>query len=355
MNRAIAIADHAASLSLKLLAAVNMLFLISFLIVSALAVGKARAEVPACTGRDMLAALETDDPALLEKITAQAAGTLNGKGLLWKLEKAGVEPSFLFGTMHMTDPRVTRLPPAARQAFDASDIVAIETTDVLDQSKMMAAIAAEPELMMFTDGTTLSSLLSPKDAAAVSEALDERGIPPASVAKMKPWMLSAMVGLPACELARKAGGAPVLDVKLAEDAKAAGKRLQGLETVTDQLRAMASLPMEFHMQGLVETLKLGDRADDVIETMIVLYQREDIGMFWPLFRAVLPAGDNDEASYAAFEEAMITSRNRTMAEHAGPLLAEGNAFVAVGALHLPGPDGLIELLRKDGYTVSRVD
>ena len=116
---------------------------------------------------------------------------------------------------------------------------------------------------MFTDGTTLMSLLSPEDPKAVEKALDERGIPPASVAKMKPWMLSAMVALPACELARKAAGAPVLDVKLAEDAKAAGKKLEGLETVADQLSAMASLPMEFHMKGLVDTLKLGDRIDDV--------------------------------------------------------------------------------------------
>ncbi|TJW23522.1 MAG: polysaccharide biosynthesis protein GumN, partial [Mesorhizobium sp.] len=83
-----------------------------------------------------------------------------------------------------------------------ADTVVIETTEVLDQQKMMAAFLKEPELMMFTDSTTLSSLLSPDDAAAVNKALDARGIPPASVAKMKPWMLSTMVALPACELAR---------------------------------------------------------------------------------------------------------------------------------------------------------
>ena len=352
MKRAIAIADHAAALSLKLLAAVNVLFLISFLIMTMLAVGKARAEMVACTGQDMLAALEKDDPALLEKIRAEASRTLNGNGLLWKLEKPGDKPSFLFGTMHMTDPRVTALTPSAQKAFDDADTLVVETTEVLDQAKMMAAIMAEPDLMMFTDDTTLSSLLSPEDAAVVAKALDERGIPASSVAKMKPWMLSAMVALPACELARKAGGAPVLDVKLAEDAKTAGKQLEGLETVAGQLRAMASLPMDFHMKGLVETLKLGDRMDDVIETMIVLYEREDTGMFWPLLHAVLPSSDGDEDGYAAFEEKMITSRNRSMAENAIPVLVKGNAFIAVGAMHLPGPEGLIELFRKAGYSVT---
>lgn len=352
MNRILALADRGALPALKFVAAINLLFLLAFLATVVLATEKARAEAPACTGKDMLSALEQSDPTLYRKIEGQAEATLNGSGLLWKIERQGETPSFLFGTMHMTDPRVTSLPADARKAFDSAGIVVIETTDVLDEGRMMAAIMQKPELMMFTDQTTLTSLLSPEDAATVNAALSARGIPPGSVAKMKPWMLSAMLSLPACEMARKAAGAPVLDVKLAGDAKAAGKEIEGLESVTDQLEAMASLPMDFHMRGLVDTLKLGDRMDDVIETMIVLYEREDTGMFWPLFRAVLPNSAGDDSGYAAFEEAMITARNRTMAEHAAPILARGNAFIAVGALHLPGPEGLIELLRASGYTVS---
>jgi uncharacterized protein YbaP (TraB family) len=355
MKKAIALADRASLPALKLLAALNALFFLSFLVIAVLAAGKVRAEPVACTGIDLTVGLQKNDPAAYVKIEAEAAKTLNGKGLLWKLEKAGEKPSFLFGTMHMTDPRVVTLPAAAQKAFDAADTVIIETTEVLDQQKMMVAMLKEPELTMFTDSTTLNSLLSPSDAAAVNKALDERGIPPLSVAKMKPWMLSAMVAMPACELARKAGGAPVLDIKLAEDAKAAGKGLEGLETVADQLRAMASLPIAFHMKGLVDTLKLGDKMNDINETMIALYQRGEIGMIWPLFRTLLPEEDGDPAGYAAFEEAMVNSRNKVMAEHAAPILAKGNAFMAVGALHLPGPEGLVEDFRKAGYTVTAVN
>jgi uncharacterized protein len=353
MKQAIAIADRAALVSLKLLAAVNILFLISFLIVMTIVTGKAHAELPACTGADMLAELEESDPAGLAAIRAEAAKIVNGKGLLWKIEKDG-QTSYLFGTMHMTDPRVTNLTPPARDAFEASGTVVIETTDVLDKSRMMAALMTKPELTMFTDNTTLTSLLPPQEVDDVNKALDARGIPPASVAKMKPWMLSAMLALPACELARQAGGAPVLDVKLAEDAKAAGKSIEGLETAVSQLEAMASLPMDFHVKGLVDTLKLGDRLEDVVETMIVLYVNGDTGTFWPLFRATLPAGNTEESGYAAFEETMIKARNKTMIERALPLLAKGKAFMAVGALHLPGPEGLVELFRKDGYTVTAV-
>lgn len=354
MNRAVALADRLAMPALKLLAAINVLFFLSFLLVAALAVGQARAETPTCTGVDLMEALRKDDPAAASKIEADARATPNGSGLLWKIEKAGLGTSYLFGTMHMTDPRVTALPPFAQAAFDASSTVVIETTDVLDQAKMMAAIGQKPELMMFTDKTTLQSLLSPEDAKAVEAALAERGIPLASVAKMKPWMLSAMVALPACEMARKAAGLPVLDVKLAKDAEAAGKELRGLETVTDQLEAMASLPMDFHIRGLVDTLKLGDRMDDVVETMISLYLKGEVGAIWPLFREVLPDGGAEEG-YAAFEEVMVTARNKTMAAEADPILKEGGAFVAVGALHLPGAEGIVEILRRSGYSVTAVD
>jgi len=350
MKRVIAIADRAALVSLQLLVALNLLFFLSFLAVLLFS-GRAHAEA-ACSGADMLAALQQSDPAAFKKVEAEAAAVPNGKGLLWKLEKPGEKPSYLFGTMHMTDTRVTTLPPAARQAYDGAGTIIIETTDILDKTKMMAALMKEPDLMMFTDSTTLSSLLSPQDVAVMDKGLDARGIPPATVAKMKPWILSAMLALPACELARQTAGGRVLDDKLATDAKASGKTVEGLETAADQLRAMASLPISFHMKGLVETLKLGDKVNDVNETMIILYQRGEIGMIEPLFKAAIP-GEADD--YVEFDQTMIVSRNKVMADHAKPILARGNVFMAVGAMHLPGPEGLVEDFRKAGYSVTAVN
>ncbi|NUS19483.1 MAG: polysaccharide biosynthesis protein GumN, partial [Mesorhizobium sp.] len=119
MKRVIAIADRAALVSLKLLAALNLLFFLSFLVVLLLA-GRAHAEVPNCVGTDLLAALEKNDPAAFKKVEAEAAAVPNGKGLLWKLQKPGEKPSYLFGTMHMTDTRVTTLPAAAKKAYDGA-------------------------------------------------------------------------------------------------------------------------------------------------------------------------------------------------------------------------------------------
>lgn len=346
--------DRLSALALRALALLNIAFLVAFLLGLLLSVQKASAE-EACTGTDMLAGLSASDPALLSKVEAQAAKIANGGHLLWRVDVPGKAPSWLFGTMHMSDPRVVALPADAQDAFDGASTVVIETTDILDQKRVMAAFAERPDLTMFTDGGSLETLLSPDDLATLRDGLSERGIPFASVRLMKPWMLAAVVALPACELSRKAGGAPVLDQKLAQDASAAGKEVAGLETVNDQLGAMASLPMELHVQSLIETLKLGDRIDDVIETMIVLYTQGRTGMFWPFFRAVLPSAVGGEAGYAAFQETMVSARNRTMAERSRPFIDKGGAFIAVGALHLPGDDGLVALLTDSGYAVTPVD
>jgi len=323
---------------------------------SAVAARADQADEIACSGRDLIAAMARDDPARLDTLRLAAGAEPNGRNLLWRISREGLAPSWLFGTMHMADPRVATLPPAAQSAFDGADTLVIETLDVLDPAKMTALMLERPELTMFTGAETLTDLIPEADRAMVAERLAARGAPLESLRKTKPWLVAALVALPACELRRKAAGAPVLDLALAEAAETAGKRLEGLESLADQLEAMAALPMDFHIRGLVETVRLGDRLDDVIETMIVLYRAQEVGMFWPFFEAVLPdEAEAGAAGYADFQEKMIVARNGTMAERALPILARGNVFIAVGALHLPGREGVVERLRQAGFTVDAVD
>jgi uncharacterized protein YbaP (TraB family) len=126
--------------------------------------------------------------------------------------------------------------------------------------------------------------------------------------------------------------------------------------MVEQLAAMSELPMEFHLQALIETLELGDRMDDIMTTMTDLYVSGDIGMTMPMLKSIDPkkASENDQG-YAAFEQRIITDRNHVMAERSAPELAKGNVFMAVGALHLPGEEGVIERLRAQGFTLPRVD
>ncbi len=342
-------AARAPETMLKIVAAANALFFASFLAIAIMASSDARAEDIVCAGHNMLPGMAAD---VLKKIEADAAKTPNGEARLWKIEKSGLKPSYLFGTMHMTDPRVISLTPEAQGVYDAADTVVIETTEILDEKKAAAALFSKPELMMFTDATTLSSLVKPEDLPALEKGLAERGIPLASVNKMKPWMIAGLVALPACELKRKKGGAPFLDIKLAKDALAAGKKIDGLETMVEQIDAMAKLPLDFHIQGLVDTVKLGGEMENVMETMIVLYTEGRTGMIMPFLKSIAPEGANDSAKYGDFEEVMINARNGVMAKRAEAILANGNAFIAVGAMHLSGTQGLVEKFRSAGYTVT---
>ena len=322
--------------------------------------GTARAdESAACEGVNLVDRLASTAPERLASARAEAAGTPNGKGRLWKIERQGLDPSWLFGTMHVTDPRVTRMPDAARAAFDTADTVVIETIDILDPVKAQAMLLTNPELTMFTDGSTLTSRLSPEDASLVEAELSRRGIPLALVSRMKPWMIAGMVALPACELARKAEGVDFLDIRIAGDAKARGKQLLGLESIGEQMSAMADLPIEFHLRGLVETIRLAELMPDIMATMTDLYLDGEIALIMPVILAAGPdeagaATGDDLDGYAEFEKRIVTMRNQVMADRAGPILEKGNAFIAVGALHLPGDNGLVSLLRDAGYTLSVV-
>ena len=340
--------------ALRFMALVNSLFFASFLAVLLLASSKANAQDIVCTGENLVAAMQKDDPAGYAKLEAEAAANLNSHARLWKIEKDGLKPSYLFGTMHMTDPRVIDLTPEARTAFDGAGTVVIESTDILDEKKAAMAMLSQPGMIMFTDQTTLTSLLGKDEAEKLNKGLTARGIPLVTVNKMRPWMISAMIVLPACEQQRKKAGAPFLDIKLARDAEAAGKRIDGLETIAEQLNAMNSVPIDLQMKSLVETVALGAKMDDVMETMIALYAEGRPGLIMPFLKSLSADGMSsmDDQSYGEFEEIMVSARNKVMSERAEKILPEGNAFIAVGALHLPGEKGLVELFRSAGYTVT---
>ncbi|TPW29979.1 polysaccharide biosynthesis protein GumN [Pararhizobium mangrovi] len=347
---------------MALLSLLHVLLALSFLAVAALATTEAHARdgtnaanrtEDGCGGHDLLDAMRRNDPAKLAAIDAAAEKVANGDHRLWKITTPKAkQPSWLFGTMHVADPRVLDLPDAAKDALEKADTIVIETTGVLDPVKAQADILAHPDLTMFTDGSTLAAHMSASDLALVKKRLQEEGLSYALVAKMKPWILAGMIARPACEEKRTDAGEDFLDKQIAEDAKAKGKAVKGLETLDEQLRAMADLPMKFHIRGLVEALQLGALMNDVTVTMTDLYLDGRISAILPMMEAIGPdAGADEDAGYAEFRKRIVTDRNAVMAERARPMIDAGGAFIAVGALHLPGREGLVARLRKAGYTV----
>lgn len=346
-------------LTLTALAAFNLTLVFSVLIIATLGAGslpaKAQADI-SCRGDNLLEVMAQYDPEGYKRVIDTAANTAFGDTVFLRLEKPGTEPSYLFGTMHLTDERVLDLPEAAATALEGADIVAIEATEILDEAKVQAALISRPDLTMFTGQERLTDFMTDAQRAAIEAGLQERGMKLALVNRMKPWLLSGMLAVPACESARKQAGAKILDATIATQAQQAGKELVGLETIIEQLEAMASIAMPDHIAGLADTMKFGDHIDDVIETMIIAYDKGDIGVVWPLLQNFKPKGfeadENAAKGYASFEAIMVNKRNQTMFERSLPLLERGNAFIAVGALHLPGEQGLAQMFKDAGYTVT---
>lgn len=304
-----------------------------------------------CSGKNLLESLKRDDPKAFAKIEKAASNVANGGSKFWKVEKEGLAPSWLLGTMHFSDPRVVNLAPEVGGAFDGANTIIIENTQILDPKKLVVAMAEVRPMMFFTDGSTLEQRYGSKTIALIKKRLAGRNIPYFLGKRMQPWVLATAIVMPLCEIERKHAKKKVLDNILGSRAQKEGKHLVGLESVKEQISAMASLSLDFHLKSLEETVKLGSKMDDMMETMVVIYQQGNIGQFWPLMKYLSPKTAKSPG-YAKFQEVLITKRNIIMAERSLPYLEKGNAFMAVGALHLPGEKGVVQLLQNAGYKVT---
>lgn len=310
----------------------------------------AKTPPPVCKGNDILAAMKSDAPGDHRRIMAEAEATPNGQALFWRIERPGRPPSFLLGTIHVTDPRVLRLPDRIATAAAKAGTVVLEAID-LNEQRIGIAMASLGTEMFFTDGRSLANFLTPGESAKISTLLRERGLPADFASAVKPWFVSVFLALPMCEQLRAAAGLESLDQHLETMARKRGAKLIGLETIEEQFRAMAGIPLAAQVAWLKASLKLYDRTNDSLETMIRLYLGRRIGAIWPLTRVMIANERLAKAGIRDFQHALITVRNQRMRQRLGPILDKGGAFVGVGALHLGGAEGLVALLRQDGYRV----
>lgn len=337
------------------LAALALPALLAIAVATLLAPSPSLAAAAGCKAESFLPELRA--AGRMKAVEAAAAKVVNGEGRFYRIDKEGLEPSYLLGTMHLGDPRILRLPAPVETAFEESDRLVIETTDILDQMKLAGAIFADPSLTTLPDGQTLDDYLDPAEKASLERMLSAKGVPLQAVERLQPWFLSSGFMLPAC-LTQAEGGVPVvLDTRLAVLAKEDEKPVEGLETAIEQLKTMAAIPIKEQMDGFVAMLSAEDKLEDVFETMIELYLGEHVSSIIPAIEAAVPEGGmmvGAGEGYNSFEEKVITDRNLRMAERLGPYLSQGATFVAVGALHLPGEKGLVALLRERGYRLTRV-
>jgi uncharacterized protein YbaP (TraB family) len=298
--------------------------------------------------------MRVKDPDVFRSIMDEAAGMENAGALLWKVERAGRPVSHLFGTVHVTDDRVVAVSPVVKSALAQSQTLALEVGD-LSAAANSAAMAKAAGLVMFTDGRRLDRLVSTEEYEKLKAHLARAGMPAEAAAAFRPWIAYLILSVPECERRKVREGQLVLDMRLAEEAKAHRIPVVGLETIEQQLASLAAVPEDQQLDMLRATLRFIDRSDDLMETMLQLYLRREMGAAWPLQQVLARKAGVSASTYSGMKKELVDDRNARMRDAALPLLEKGGAFIAVGALHLPGETGLVKLLRDAGYAVSPVE
>lgn len=279
------------------------------------------------------------------------------KPLLWKISGNGLtQPSYLFGTIHLGDPRVTTLHPAAQKAFDSAE--SVQTEVPLDQASQMAMVP----LMMRKDGKKLDDSIGEEIAAGlnaelklINPALDSKAFQPLAT-----WSIAIVLPV----LSDQMAGRTALDQKLWNNAASAGKATGSIEEPKGQLGFFLELKEEDQVSLLAETLEIlrKDRAAgrDSIEKLKEAYisgDTEKIAAEMDRGIAEMAAGKHKELGERMMKR-LLTDRNKTMAESiAGTLKKEPGKihFFAAGAAHFTSGESIISHLEKAGYGIARIE
>jgi len=278
-------------------------------------------------------------PVAREKSAPLPAGDFS-HGLLWKIETPGAAPSYLFGTFHTSDPRITVLPCPVKAVFDQT------SSYTMEMITNGAGIVSMAEAMFFSDGKTLKDVVG---ESLYNDTLHVIGINDArrarSINSMKPWAVMMTLSSP-----RQGGGLP-LDLALQYQATRQGKPTYGLETMDEQIAVFNGMSLADQVTLLRDTVQTQKGTQDAMEELTQDYLDRNLAGLMALNDRYKPA---DTRVYDTLMDRLLVQRNRHMAERMQKYLKQGNAFIAVGALHLPGDTGLLKLLSAAGHRVTRV-
>ncbi|WP_050928263.1 TraB/GumN family protein [Aestuariivita boseongensis] len=310
------------------------------------------AQAAYCTGADLRETLSAGEQAQI----AQAMGeTPYAAGNHW-IARKGDQTIHVMGTMHLDDPRWDSVLPALLPVVQAADLLFVEMTDE-EQMAMQAALAEQPEKVFITEGPTLPELLSEEDWERLASAMRERGLPGFMAAKMQPWMQTLMLGMPGCAIANPELAKGGLDMRLMEAARDADVPVRSLEGFEELYALIADGTVEEQLQMLMATLPFAHDSEDQFMTTSYFYFDEQTAAAWEFARVMshrrseLPP-EQVEALLEEFKTKLLDTRNHAWMD---PILSarESTIVVAVGALHLMGEDGVLNLLDQAGYRLDR--
>ncbi len=276
------------------------------------------------------------------------------KPFLWEFSapESGVV-SYLFGTIHVTDPEITRLHPDVHAAFDKAEAVWLEidfAEDGLRQQEAMSLKAGQ-RLEDLVSGQTLARL----DARlkSISPFLSRRSLPEYHVI-LWPLVLSAL------EAQLSHPGHPVMDMKLQTLAREAGKITGGLEDPETRVQPLAEMPLDRQIEFLEASLDVLDEDDrssvHPLDVLTRLYCAGDSAPLEAWLDRELKRPKISDELRKAFADALLISRNEDLAEAIDRkvrAMPDAVHFVAVGTAHCLGCRSVPDRLRQRGYAIRR--
>lgn len=265
------------------------------------------------------------------------------QGLLWRIDKPGVPSSFVFGTLHSNDVRVVALPAPVEHAFAQAKSFAMEV--YLSDFEESAFYDAT----QFDDGRRLESIVGAETYAGLRLALGAAAPPDDVLARTKPW--AALLRVAA---ARPGSDAPTLDQKLLVAARQRHLELIGLEGIDEQVALFDGIPLDTQVAILRHVLDRREALQALAEPTIRAWLERDLGALARINQAAAGADAELARHYAVLTRYIVDYRSVLMSHRLFLPLRRGRVFVAVGAMHLYGDQGLLALLRQQGYRVRRV-
>lgn len=273
--------------------------------------------------------------------------------LLWKVESpsGNVGPSYIVGTYHLAPGTMTDSIAGLRQALAETEQMYGELE--MGAMKSPEAMQAMIKAMMLPQGTTLSSLFDETTRQQLDAMLKEylgAGLDNSGFDAWQPIAIATeLVNRIAMKKHPENTGSGMFDFYLQMEAKALGKPVYGLETLEQQLDIMLGMPLSRQKEQLEGLLLHEKEIEEMIQSIITAYFRQDLQA---MFEASMKKSGNKYDSTSEEDEKQLYNRNEDWAKKLTPIFRQKPTLVAVGAAHLPGERGLLELLRKAGFKVT---
>ncbi|MCM1356779.1 MAG: TraB/GumN family protein [Staphylococcus sp.] len=290
---------------------------------------------------------------LLTLVVAVAGAFGCNAQLLWKITGNGLEkPSYLFGTHHVAPITVLDSVPGLNSALASADKVYGEL--IMSESNTPAAQQVMLGYAMAPQDSTLTAVLSPAQIDSLDKVLKANMGPMAGAnqfAPLKPAMLSTVLAMvqsqkvfPTFDPNKQ------LDTEVQNRGAAAGKEIGSFETLEDQCKAMFGTPIIDQANELMELIRNDEKSASTALKLANAYLAGDLNKMLAIMEEPGNGGNGEE-----WTERMINKRNANWVRIMVGLLPTASVFIAVGAGHLPGEKGLINLLKKEGYNVTPVE